>query len=166
MCRCRHSGCAATTPIEVRVVEDLSNDWGGGGALRNGCNTCQYVVYEEDPMSNDLCLCIYIPMSSVLCLRLYGRSRLIYILITAGLIYSVFLNLDVPATVPAHPSLVITNSYTGVDPTPSLRAFLLNGDNQRDDKEDLSTAADIALICTPAHSYTNRPILTHSCNPS
>ena len=59
MCRCRHSGCAATTPIEVRVVEDLSNDWGGGGALRNGCNTCQYVVYEEDPMSNDLRLCIY-----------------------------------------------------------------------------------------------------------
>ena len=97
---------------------------------------------------------------------IYGRSRLIYILITAGLIYTVSLNPDVPATVTAHPSLGISNSYTGVGPTPSLRAFLLYGDNLRDDKEDLSTAADIALTCTPAHSYTNRPTLTHSCSPS
>ena len=74
MCRSRHSVCAATAPIEVRVVKDLSNDWGGGGALRNGCNTCQYVVYEEDPMSNDLRLCIYIPMSNVLCLLVQGKN--------------------------------------------------------------------------------------------
>ena len=98
--------------------------------------------------------------------RMITRSRLIYILITAGLIYTVSLNPDIPATVTAHPSLGISNSYTGVGPTPSLRAFLLYGDNQRDDKEDLSTAAEIALTCTPAHSYTNRPTLTHSCSPS